>query len=184
MNNNKLCKDDIISFMVLQIIKKTRWVKNIKIQKIIYIYEEEIRKGLFRTDLDDLKIEFRAYKYGPFSDTVLEIINFLILMKIIKEDVTSYIITKKGAELLSLLDSKIENSIWYDYFLELLEVFKDTNSDQLLKFVYKKYEGKEILSKSTIVNNIIYSGEDNERVRETSNNIEEIKKRALSKTSR
>jgi len=45
---------------------------------------------------------------------------------------------------------------------DLLDIFKDANTEEIIKFVYEKYRGTKFLSESTIINNIINTKRDYE----------------------
>ena len=163
---------DIIAWMVIEIIKQTKYPKNLKIQKLIYIYEQEIGKGLFRKD-------FKSNMFGPYSEGVFDVIDILIANKYIKENKFQYIVTQKSKKLCDDIMGvkEFSENVNVEYFYEILKVFKEITSKMVVKYVYNQY--KEHLGKSIIIGGIEYKEEDYEWIRIAKNRLNDIKEKNL-----
>ena len=163
---------DILAWMIIRIIKKTENAKNLKIQKLIYIYNQEVDTGLFRT-------EFVSHNFGPYSSEVYEVLDILLANKFIIEKKYGYDNTEKSIQLCKKIESTISfgNDVDVEYFTTIIQHFVHENSDKMIKYVYDVY--KEHLEKSIIIEGIEYKEADYEWIRLTKENIEKNKKKNI-----
>lgn len=155
---------DQLSYMIFLIIKFTRYPRNVKIQKIIFIYEEEFNKGFFRFGEDN---------YGPFSEEVANAINILVANGYIKDMETKYNVTDKGEKIFEKLCAKSYSNFDVKYFKILLNLFSDWDSNELIKFVYNKYP--EYTGRSIIIDKLSYEESDYEEINNKYSELEAIK---------
>ena len=160
--------------MILKIIRESNYSRNLKIQKLIYIYQEELQKNLF-------KVDFTSFKYGPYSSDIYKVIDIMISNEFIVDRMDRYIVTDKGTELFSKINTKIidNKNIDYEYFEEIIKCFVDATSDKVLKYVYNNYD--KHLDRSIIADKLIYTRGDYDWIKNTRESIEKIKSRALQK---
>jgi len=122
--------------------------QRLRLQKLMFLLQKEIveRKGL---QASTEEYDFTAYNYGPFSDELIDDIEFLKdleLIDVIKEnDVELYKITEKGRKFLADFLQKAPSSskkLLQTVKREIENLKKKWNKEplkKLLRYVYEYY---------------------------------------------
>ena len=100
-----------------------------KLQKLLFL-----TSNVFE-DYQDL-LDFEPHLYGPYSETVDEILNDLIKMELVIQDRGQYRLTDLGVELYDRLKPKDELKFVLEDFKHFLN---DLSNDELLTFIYVNY---------------------------------------------
>jgi len=110
------------------------------LQKFLFLLNSEIYNG-------DI-FEFRKYKYGPFCDTINNVVSELNEKRLIKEDPVltrgletgyKYSLTKSGKKIANdIFENKLSKTE-RKKLIEFTNRFRRYSSTELLKYVYQKY---------------------------------------------
>jgi len=171
MKNEKLTHNDIL-LLILYVDNCQAIVGKTRIQKIVYLYEEEVHKQIgFDKKIitgEQSLFGFYPYHYGPFSDNLLKCLEELLAFNIISEeqiktvsnkykndDILKYTLTQNGinyvkSNLLIYIDS-----IKIDLLTDFKIKYNNMIRDDLLYYVYNKYE--KMTEKSLIKDQYIES---------------------------
>ena len=122
--------------------------EKLRLQKLMFLLQKEIveRKGL-KISID--QYDFTAYNYGPFSDELIDDVEFLKdlgLINVKKEnDIEIYEITKKGRKFLADLSKRIPNftkNLLQSIEREIENLRRKWDKEplkKLLRYVYENY---------------------------------------------
>jgi len=162
----KLSPYDIL-LLILYADNQTPIIGKTKIQKIIFLYEEELHKKLnFHKTLtaNESLFNFTAYNYGPFSKKMVLFINALYKLKYIEifdtntknhddELIEGYKITELGKEYLKSKIFDFIDEIKFETISQFKNKYNSMGHNELLRYVYTQYE--ESTENSLIKNQIL-----------------------------
>ncbi|MFX4237467.1 hypothetical protein ACOL20_04010 [Aliarcobacter butzleri] len=154
MKDGKFTHKDIL-VLLLYTDNATPIIGKTRIQKIVYLYEEELHKQIGWdkkvVTKESSLFGFYPHYFGPFSDNLPIYLDELIAFNIIEQEiiknnsspnkpVTKYTITNLGINYVESKLLKYIDSIKIDLLSEFKIKYNNMIRDDLLHYVYNKYE--------------------------------------------
>lgn len=125
-----------------------------RLQKLLFLLQEETE---FKNVYENVEIEFKPYKYGPFSEQVYDELELLISMGAIEETEAEeadylrdendtrghsskrFVLTDRGRTIAKEVNRQLEDDL-EDEFAEIINEHVDMDLEDLLQYVYQQYE--------------------------------------------
>jgi uncharacterized protein YwgA len=138
-----------------------------RLQKLLFLLQEETE---FTEIHEKVEIEFKPYKYGPFSEQVYDELEFLLSMDAIEEveaegadkyrdseddrDHTNkrFVLTDRGKTISEDVNRMLDEDV-QDEFDEVIDEYLEMPLEDLLEYVYRQYP--EYTTKSEIKEEIL-----------------------------
>ena len=124
-----------------------------RLQKLLFLLQEETE---FTELYENVEIEFKPYKYGPFSEQVYDELELLINMGAIEEveaddadrvrtstDSRShankrFLVTERGETIAEDVNRALDSDV-QEEFEQVVEEYLDMELEDLLRYVYSQY---------------------------------------------
>lgn len=125
-----------------------------RLQKLFFLLQEESELAELH---DEVKVDFRGYKYGPFTEEVFDLVDFLEALGAVEVVDTDWennhdregveaskyaekklIMTEKGQKIASELNGYLDDGTEADLD-ELVNRYNSMSQEDLLEYVYSQY---------------------------------------------
>ncbi|MBC9988405.1 DUF4065 domain-containing protein [Haloferax sp. AS1] len=125
-----------------------------RLQKLLFLLQEETE---FKDVYENVEIEFKPYKYGPFSEQIYDELELLISMGAIREVEAEradhlrdendtrghsnkrFVLTDRGRTIAKEVNRQLEDDL-EGQFAEVISEHVDMDLEDLLRYVYQQYE--------------------------------------------
>lgn len=125
-----------------------------RLQKLLFLLQEETE---FKNIYENVEVEFKPYKYGPFSEQVYDELELLISMGAIEEVEAEgadclrdendsrghsnkrFVLTDRGRTIAQEVNRQLEEDL-ESQFAEIIDEHVDMDLEDLLRYVYQQHE--------------------------------------------
>lgn len=136
--------------LLLYVNNRSEIIGRTRLEKLIFLIQKELIEKE-RLQISEDTYEFRPYRFGPFSEDVLDDVELLIGMNIIKrvnkEGTDVFKITEHGTRVIErLLSEEKVPRFLLDKIGRIKKRYNDYPLNKLIKEVYQRYPDYTILS--------------------------------------
>lgn len=150
---DKIDREEDLAFLLFYYSKEIEGIT--KLQKLLFLIEKETD---FTNIYENVSFEFEPYKYGPFSEKVYDVVDFLLAIGAVEAIETrgeidgirypedqnphagkKFVLTPKGEKICRELDEILADGT-REGIDNVVETYGELTLEDLLKYVYTQYE--------------------------------------------